>query len=78
MRDFLKWLGAYATVYSRRLHNTGRSKLALIAAVVFALIIAALLGPLGTVVLILVVLFVLPAIHADVRSEVDREYRNRK
>ena len=78
MRDFFKWLGAYVTVYSQRIHNTGRSKLALIAAVVFALMIAALLGPLGTVVLILVVLFVLPALNTDVRSEVDKEYKKRK
>ena len=78
MSSFLKWLGAYVTVYSRHVCKTSRSKLALIAAVVFALFLAAVLGPLGTAVLVIVVLFVLPAINADVRSEVEHEYRNRK
>ena len=78
MRDFLQWLRAYASVYSRRAHNISRSKRLIIAAIVFALLIAALLGPIGTVVLVLVVLFVLPVIHTDIRREVDREYQKRK
>jgi ABC-type antimicrobial peptide transport system permease subunit len=78
MKDVLKWLGAYATVHSRRMHQMSRSNLRIIAAVVVALIVAALLGPLATVVLICVVLFVLPAVNTDVRSEVDREYKNKR
>lgn len=78
MKDVFKWLGAYATVYSRRVHQMSRSSLRIIAAVVVALIVAALLGPLATVVLICVVLFLLPAVNTDVRSEVDREYKNKR
>ena len=78
MRNFFIWLGAYATVYSRRIHQTSPSKLRTIAAVVVALIIAAILGPLATAVLICVVLFVLPAINTELRSEVDREYNKHK
>ena len=77
MSNILKWLGAYVVVYSRRVCNTSRSKLALIAAVVFALFVAAILGPLGTAVLVIVILFVLPAINTELRSEVDREYKRK-
>ena len=77
MADVFKWLGAYVVVYSRMLHRTSRSRLGFIAAVVFALIIAALLGPVGTLAVLFVALFILPAINTELRREVDNEYKKR-
>jgi hypothetical protein len=74
----LKWLQAYAIVYSRRLKELDSRTIMFFAALVFVAILALALGPLGTLVLGAIVIFVLPAINADVRSEVDDEYNKRK
>jgi len=76
--NILKWLQAYATVYCRRLSNTDRKTLLFIVALIFVAVLASALGPAATMVLGVVIIFVLPAINADVRSEVDDEYKRRR
>ena len=76
--DFIKWLQAYATVYSRRARNLSAKTIIYLAALVVVALLALILGPLGMLALAVIVLFVLPAINTDVRSEVEQEYNNRK
>lgn len=76
--DFIKWLQAYATVYSRRARNLSTKTIIYLAALVVVALLALILGPLGMIALACIVLFILPAINTDVRSEVEREYNKRK
>lgn len=76
--DFIRWLQAYATVYSRRVSNLSAKTIIYLAALAVVALLALILGPLGMLALAVIVLFVLPAINTDVRSEVEQEYNNRK
>lgn len=76
--DFIKWLQAYATVYSRRARKLSTKTIIYLAALVVVALLALILGPLGMLALVVIVLFVLPAINTDVRSEVEQEYNKRK
>lgn len=76
--DFIKWLQAYAAVYSRRARNLSAKTIIYLAALVVVALLALILGPLGMLALAVIVLFVLPAINTDVRSEVEQEYNKRK
>ena len=75
----LRWLGACLTVYIRHLFMLSEASLVEAVMLIFVLLLAAALGPLATVVLILIAVFVLPALNSDVREEIDKEYtRSRK
>lgn len=76
--DILVWLQAYATVYVRRLSKMDRKTLLSILVLIVVAVLASALGPAATMVLGVVIIFVLPAINADVRSEVDAEYKRRR
>ena len=71
---FFVWLQAYAIVYSGMVRSLSRGKFLVIAALVFVAIIASLLGPLPTAIMLVIGLFILPAINTDVRQAIDKEY----
>ena len=72
----LDWFMAYMIVYLGLIKSLSKQGKYYLAAVIVIALVAAALGPLGTVALLVVILFVLPAINSDVRQAVDREYRN--
>lgn len=76
--NVIRWLQAYATVYVHRLSKLDSKTILVIVALIVVAILASVLGPLATAVLGLIVIFVLPAINSDVRSEVEDEFRRRK
>ena len=76
--NVIRWLQAYATVYVHRLSQLDSKTILVIVALIVVAILASVLGPLATAVLGLIVIFVLPAINSDVRSEVEDEFRRRK
>lgn len=72
------WLRAYVVVYSDMLRTMTKTRLLYIAALIGVAFLALILGPIGTVLLLIVCLFVLPVINTDVKSAIDREYSKRK
>ena len=72
----LDWFMAYMIVYLGLIKSLSKQGKYYLAAVIVIALVAAALGPLGTVALLVVILFVLPAINSDVRQAVDREYHN--
>lgn len=72
----LDWFMAYMIVYLGLIKSLSKQGKYYLAALIVIALVAAALGPLGTVALLVVILFVLPAINSDVRQAVDREYRN--
>lgn len=76
--DFLNWLQAYATVFIRRLSKLDSKTILFGFALIVVAVLSLVLGPIGILVLGVIVVFVLPAINADIRSEVEEEMRRRK
>lgn len=76
--NVIKWLQAYATVYVHKLSQLDSKTILMIITLIVVAVLASFLGPLATAVLGLIVIFVLPAINTELRSEVDAEYRRRK
>lgn len=76
--DFFKWLQAYATVYTRRLSKLDSKTILFCIALIVVAVLSIALGPLGILVLGVIVVVVLPAINSDIRSEVEDEMRRRK
>lgn len=71
---FLQWIEACLTVYLRRLANLSRASVVKVVVLIFAILLAAMIGLPATVVLVLVAVFVLPALNSDIKNEIDREY----
>lgn len=73
--NYLKWLQAYITVWGGMASSLDRTRQGYIAAFVFVAFLASIVGPLGTLVLVVLVLFGLPALNTDVRRAVNEEYK---
>lgn len=71
---FLQWIEACLTVYLRRLANLSRTSVVKAVVLIFVILLAAMIGLPATVVLVLVAVFVLPALNSDIKNEIDREY----
>jgi hypothetical protein len=76
--NFLKWIGACLTVYIRRLGMLDNMSLIKVFILAFVLLLAASLGLPATVFLLIVAVFVLPALNSDIKREIDDEYTKRK
>jgi hypothetical protein len=76
--NFLKWIGACLTVYIRRLGMLDNMSLIKVFILAFVLLLAASLGLPATVFLLIVAVFVLPALNSNIKREIDDEYTKRK
>lgn len=71
---FLQWIEACLTVYVRRLATHSRESVVRAVMLIFAFVLAATIGLPATVVLVLIAIFVLPALNSDIKNEIDKEY----
>ena len=71
---FLQWIEACLTVYIRRLATLSRESVVRAVLLIFAIVLAATIGLPATVILVLIAIFVLPALNSDIKNEIDKEY----
>lgn len=76
--NILKWLGACGTVYLRKLFACDNATLIKVCIFVLLLFLAAGIGPLATLFLLVVCVVFLPALNNDIKREIDQEYNRRK
>ena len=71
---FLQWIEACLTVYIRRLATLSRESVVRAVLLIFVIVLAATIGLPATVILVLIAIFVLPALNSDIKNEIDKEY----
>jgi len=76
--NVLKWLAACFTVYMKRLVHSDNMTLIKASVIIFFLMLAAAIGQLATLFLIVVAIIALPALNPDIKKEIDEEYTRRK
>ena len=76
--NFLRWLAACFTVYMKRLVLSDNMTLIKAAVIIFFLMLAAAIGQLATLFVIVVAIIALPALNPDIKKEIDEEYTRRK